>query len=384
MVQDSKDRPSKKAKAKPSASKPAAKYLTRFYLMLSLGGAVGGTFVGLIAPKIFDAFWELPLGLVSLAILSLILTRHYLFTIQSKPVLAIFPSATILSLGVILFFAYEYNESLKYETLATSRNFYGTLAVKQFGNAERDKDASRRLLHGTVIHGMQYTAAPYRQLGTSYYSESSGLGAAFAHIRHNGALRIGGVGMGVGTIARYAQSGDSVKFYEINPEVTAFAKEFFYYLTESAGKVEVVHGDGRLLLEREVPQRFDLLAVDAFSGDAVPVHLLTREALALYMKHVNEHGTVAFHVTNAHLRLAPVVERLAREAGYHAILIKDRSRDRPYTKFSDWVIVTRDEDLINDPEIIAKSANIELIAGLKPWTDDFSNVFKIFGSAGAF
>lgn len=183
--------------------------------------------------------------------------------------------------------------------------------------------------------------------------------------------------MGVGTIAAYGKQGDLVKFYEINPKVIDIASNYFYYLNESPAQIQVALGDARLVLERERPQQFDVLAVDAFSGDAVPVHLVTREALGLYLKHIKPDGAVAFHVTSRYLSLAPVIKQLADEVGYEAVMIADRSDDNPYSSHSDWVIVTRNRDFLSDPEVVKKRVAIEPIAGMRIWTDDFSNLFQI-------
>ncbi|MGC2164956.1 MAG: fused MFS/spermidine synthase [Gallionella sp.] len=360
-----------------AASKPAAKYLTRFYLLISLGGAVGGMFVGLLAPKLFTAYWELPLGLGALALMALVLTLHHLTNFSQRPAYAAAPAAAIVSLLMVAYFSYDYSWLLKEGgTIVSVRNFYGRLSVKQLGNDENSPETHRYLMHGTIVHGKQYIDAPYRRITTSYYTEGSGIGMALADFR-KGPMNIGGVGMGAGTIAAYGTQGDLVKFYEINPKVIELASNYFYYLNESKAQVQIALGDARLVLERERPQQFDVLAVDAFSGDAVPVHLVTREALAVYLKNVKPNGAVAFHVTSRYLNLAPVIKQLADEVGYEAVLISDRSDDNPYASHSDWVIVTRNRDFLDDPQVIKKRATIPVIAGMHAWTDDFSNLFMI-------
>ncbi|NOU01791.1 MAG: fused MFS/spermidine synthase [Gallionella sp.] len=352
-----------------AAAKPVAHYLTRFYLILSLGGAAGGLFVGLIAPKIFNAFWELPLGLAALALIVWILTKKSADSHLPK-------IAAIASLGAISYFAYDYNQLQKMDnTIAAVRNFYGRLSVKQIGYGISDTESYRVEMHGTIQHGKQFVHPANRHFTTSYYSESSGIGMALAHI-HPGQQKIGGVGMGIGTIAGHSKPGGLVKFYEVNPKVIDYAKEQFYYLSESSAKVEVELGDGRLLLERESPQQFDVLAIDAFSGDAVPVHLITREAMALYLKHVKPDGAVAFHVTSRYLNLAPVVKQLADDAGYEAVLISDKSDDIHYSP-SNWVIVTHNQDFLNAPDVMQNRVAIDPIPNMKIWTDDFSNLFQV-------
>ncbi len=360
-----------------AAGKPAPRYLTRFYLIISLGGAVGGMFVGLVAPKLFSAYWELPLGLAALALLALVLTWHHLANFGQRPIFAVAPLLALASLVAVVYYAYDYNWLLKEGgTIHSVRNFYGRLSVKQLGGNSDDPQTNRILMHGTIVHGKQYISPPYRRITTSYYTESSGIGMALEHF-HQGPQRIGGVGMGVGTIAGYGKQGDLFKFYEINPKVIDIASNYFYYLNESPAQIQIALGDARLVLERERPQQFDVLAVDAFSGDAVPVHLVTREALAVYLRHIKPDGAVAFHVTSRYLSLAPVIRQLADDAGYEAVMIADRSDDNPYSSHSDWVIVTRNRDFLTDPQVVKKRVAIEPISGMKIWTDDFSNLFQI-------
>jgi hypothetical protein len=352
-----------------AAAKPAARFLTRFYLILSLGGAVGGMFVGLLAPKIFNAFWELPIGLAAVTLMAWVLTKKSTDSQLPK-------FASIISLCIVTYFAYDYNVLQKMDnTIAAVRNFYGRLSVKQIGYGISDAESYRVEMHGTIQHGKQFVHPANRHFTTSYYSETSGVGMALAHI-HPGQQKIGGVGMGIGTIAGHSKPGGLVKFYEINPKVIDYAKEQFYFLNESPAKVEVQLGDGRLLLERESPQQFDVLAIDAFSGDAVPVHLITREAMALYLKHIKPDGAVAFHVTSRYLNLAPVVKQLADDAGYEAVLIADKSDDIHYSP-SNWVIVTRNQVFLSAPDVMQNRVVIDPIPGMKIWTDDFSNLFQV-------
>ena len=361
-----------------AAAKPAARYLTRFYLILSLGGAVGGMFVGLLAPNLFNAYWELPLGLGALALMALLLTMHYLSNLGQRPAYAAAPLAALVGLVAVVYYAYDYNWLLKEGgTIHAVRNFYGRLSVKQLGYSDTSPDTHRILMHGTIVHGKEYIFAPYRRITTSYYTEGSGIGLALSHIHQGQQRRVGGVGMGVGTIAAYGKPGDLYKFYEINPKVIDIASNYFYFLSENPAQIQIALGDARLVLERERPQQFDVLAVDAFSGDAVPVHLVTREALAVYLNNIKPDGAVAFHVTSRYLSLAPVIKQLADEVGYEAVLIADRSDDNPYASHSDWVIVTRNRDFLTDPEVVTKRAAIKPIAGMKIWTDDFSNLFQI-------
>jgi len=351
-------------------AKPAARYLTRFYLMLSLGGAAGGMFVGLGAPKLFDLYWELPLGLTACALLAVVVTRKMF----ARSFSTIVPVAAIAATIACGYYARAFDTFMREDTILAKRNFYGALRIKQTA-PDNEPGAQRRLMHGVIMHGEQYVARDRRDIITSYYGDSSGVGMAIERI-HPVEQRVGVIGLGAGTLAAYAQKGDTFRLYEINPQVIDVATHYFYYLTESQGKIETALGDARLVLEREPPQKFDVLAVDAFSSDAIPVHLITREALQVYLKHIKPDGAVAFHVTNRYLQLAPVVKLLADEVGMEAVLITD-DPDDPHLSRTDWVIVTKNRDFINDPDVVAKRAKIDPIKGLTPWTDDFNNLYRI-------
>ena len=353
-----------------AAAKPPARYLTRFYLMLSIGGAVGGMLVGLVAPKLFNVYWELPLGLTACALMAVVVTRR----LMRAPLTAFAPLAALAAAGACGYYAWQYAEFVREDTIFAQRNFYGALRVKQT-RPDSDPDAQRRLVHGVIMHGEQYVNPDYRNIITSYYGDSAGIGMAIERI-HPAEQRVGVIGLGAGTLAAYGAKGDYFKLYEINPQVIDIARRLFFYLNESRATVETALGDARLVLEREPPQNFDVLAVDAFSSDAIPVHLITREALAVYLKHIKPDGAVAFHVTNRYLRLAPVVKQLADEVGMEAVLITD-DPDDPDLSRTDWVIVTRNRDFLADADVVKKRVAIEPIPGLNIWTDDFNNLFQI-------
>jgi hypothetical protein len=351
-------------------AKPAPRYLTRFYLMLSLGGAAGGMFVGLAAPKLFSLYWELPLGFAATALVALVITRR----LVRQKIASLMPLAALASTIACGYYAWSYEEFMREDTILSRRNFYGSLRVKQ-SQPDNEPGAQRRLMHGVIMHGEQYVAPDQRDLITSYYGESSGVGMAIEHF-HPVEQKVGIIGMGAGTLAGYGRKGDVFKLYEINPQVIDIAQHYFYYMAESGARIETALGDARLVLEREPSQKFDVLAVDAFSSDAIPVHLITREALQVYLKHIKPDGAVAFHVTNRYLQLAPVVQLLAQEAGMEAVLISDEP-DEARLSHTDWVIVTKNRDFLTDPDVVAKRVKIAPIPGLTPWTDDFNNLFRI-------
>jgi spermidine synthase len=234
-------------------------------------------------------------------------------------------------------------------------------------------------LHGVIMHGEQYLHPDHRNLVTSYYQHSSGIGAALLARRDQpGAMRVGVIGLGTGTLAAYGRKGDTYRFYDINPRVMEVAAREFTYLADSEATIELELGDARLSLEHEAPQQFDVLAIDAFSSDAIPVHLITKEALALYLRHVKPDGIVAFHVSNRFLELVPVVARLARENGVHAVAVfEDSDEDESRTQ-SDWVLVSRSVQALMSKEIEAVgAAPAEDREDLRTWTDDYSNLIQI-------
>ena len=382
-----------------AAAKPASRYLTRFYLMMSIGGAAGGLFVGLIAPKLFRAYLELPLSLVACALLALWLTRprrastdrdrrvqpaedsrraatdRWATAQHALRVLA--PLAALATTLVCAHFLRSYVHNAQKRNVYAARNFYGVLRVVQSA-PDGDPSAVRRLLHGVIIHGEQRMDPERRSALMSYYGKTSGLGLAVTKAQP-GPRRVGVLGLGIGTIAAYGRPGDTYRLYEINPQVLEAASRYFYYLSGSAARIETVLGDARLVLEREAPQKFDVLAIDAFSGDSIPIHLLTREALAIYLRHIKPDGAVVFNVTNRYVDVAPVIQQLAKDAGYQALLISDDAEDDVSDDLfqSDWVIVSNSPRLLADPDVTQRQTPIKPLPGLRIWTDDFSNLFQI-------
>jgi hypothetical protein len=233
----------------------------------------------------------------------------------------------------------------------------------------------RRLVHGVIMHGEQYLAPARRAGPTTYYGPTSGVGRLIK-ASAGGPVRVGVVGLGTGTLATYGRKGDVYRFYEINPQVIDIAGSEFSFLSDSAARIETVLGDARLEMEREPAQQYDVLVIDAFSSDSIPVHLLTLEAMGIYLKHLKADGVIAFHVTNRFLRLAPVVKRIADELKLATALIVDDAEESDLAR-TDWVLVTRDPARLK-PESIAKAASkITEIDGLRVWTDDFNNLFQI-------
>ena len=348
--------------------RPAPAQLTAFYLCVSAGGAIGGLLVAVAAPLVFNGYYELGAALVVLATLAALR-----FAALGR--IAQYTSLAVL-LGVCAAAAYDTLRD-KRDVLVATRSFYGVLRVKEY-SATAD-DHLKRLVHGTIMHGEQYMHPSRRTRLTTYYGEPSGIGAAI-HSRQPGPVRVGVIGLGTGTIAAYGRAGDVYRFYDIDARVMQIAKSEFTYLADSAAKIELALGDARLVLEREAPQGFDVLAVDAFSSDAIPVHLITREALGVYLRHVRQDGIVAFHVSNRFLDLIPVVARVAKENRAYAVLVKDDPEDEDGNgrSRSDWVLVSRDAAALKREAIEAAGATgIEDRTGWRTWTDDYSNLIQI-------
>ena len=258
----------------------------------------------------------------------------------------------------------------------SSRSFYGLLRVKEYGISGQENHL-HRLVHGAIMHGEQFLHPTYRRQPTTYYEPQAGIAGAI-HSRGAGPVRVGVIGLGTGTIAAYGRPGDLYRFYDIDPRVMKIAQSEFTFLADSQARIELAVGDARLSLEREPPQRFDVLAVDAFSGDAIPVHLITREALAVYLRHMKGDGIVAFHVSNRFLDLIPVVGRIAAENGAHAVLIEDDPAEGEARSRSDWVLVSRSAAALERPEITGlHAAEIDDPPHWRTWTDDYSNLIQI-------
>ena len=345
--------------------KPAPRYLTTFYLIVSLGGALGGVLIGFVAPKLFNTYYEFGIGLIVTLLLAVYLSRR-------MPLFV--PLLALGAAGFTAYHVYHYIDLLSKDTRVMARNFYGTLRVKDTG-PETSEDAVRRLMHGVIMHGEQYLAADKRLEPTTYYGPSAGVARAIK-ARLAAPVRVGVIGLGTGTLAVYGRPGDVYRFYEINPQVVEIARKEFSFLGSSGARIETVLGDARLTLEREPPQHYDILVIDAFSSDSIPVHLITREAMAVYLRHVNPNGVIAFHVTNRFLQLAPVVKRIADEYKLHTALIVDETEENDLAK-TDWVLVTRNGALLERKDIADATEEITDIPGLRVWTDDFNNLFQI-------
>jgi len=349
--------------------RPAPSRLTAFYLAVSAGGALGGLLVAVVAPMVFTGYYELGAGLVILALLASVRFANLNAWARVGSLAVLLGVA-----GCAAYDGFRYQRDVR----VASRSFYGVLRVKEYGIIGEESHM-RRLVHGAIMHGEQYLHESQRNKPTTYYYPESGVGAAIASVGERPA-RVGVIGLGAGTIATYGRPGDVYRFYEIDERVIEVAMREFTYLRDSKAKIELSLGDARLALEREKGQRFDVLAVDAFSSDAIPVHLITREALGVYLKHLAPDGIVAFHVSNRFLDLIPVVARLALEHGAHVMLVRDDpdEEEDPKRSRTDWVLVSRDPAAFKRPEIAERNPEeIEDRTDWRTWTDDYSNLIQI-------
>ncbi|HEX3940902.1 MAG TPA: fused MFS/spermidine synthase [Acidobacteriaceae bacterium] len=340
---------------------------TLFYLLIAAGGAAGTFFIGILCPLLFHANYDFALAFLSTAALALAATWK---TGWRQRMLWSAATAGLLALVIMLRIAYAQNALLE------ERNFYGTLRVKE-SHLPPQALTVRTLLHGTIQHGTQWLAPEFRRTPTTYYATDSGIGLALRSCCGSGPRNVGVVGLGAGTIAAYGRPGDRIRFYEINPAVLPIAQHLFTYLRESQAQITFALGDARLSLAAEPPQHFDVLAIDAFSGDAIPVHLLTTQAMQIYRRHLAPGGILAFHVSNQYLDLPSEIAALAQASGMQARVVDTSANDTRGEFRATWVLVTDRADFFDRPEAAATARLIPLKAGLRAWTDDYSSLLPI-------
>jgi hypothetical protein len=423
--------------------KPAERHLTSFYLMVAVGGALGGILAAVVAPKVFTGYWEFHFAIWASALMLFIIVikDSQSWIHERRPVTAMvlvagalsLPQllgdesiadamhrldsrhqllAIVVALGLLAVAAFRKDSILTRKrpglmvqggviaglivvagvllvsiaaNLVTSslvtRNFYGALAVYSLDNDDPQKH-NFKLRHGRIVHGIQYTAPDKIHLPLAYYGPNSGLGLLMAHLPRDRAIRVGVIGLGIGTVAAYGRAGDYIRFYEINPAVTKIATDpngFFTYLRDSSAKVEIIPGDARLSMEREVAgnnsQGFDVLVVDAFAGDAIPVHLLTVEAIEIYLRELNPNGVLAIHISNRYLDLRPVVHEFAERFTLRSGWV--HAEGGPTSQPSDWILLARSNEVLGQPEISNHLQSLDSQRKVRLWTDDYSNLFQI-------
>ncbi|MDB5764773.1 MAG: integral rane protein-like protein [Herminiimonas sp.] len=355
--------------------KPHPEHLTSFYLMIALGGATGGTFVAIVAPRLFNSNYELPAAAIATALVIVTLVRREPADPRPRiPGYRVWLKAMVITVALISILAVAgiARQNSMHRVLA--RNFYGTLRVT---DANDHGYVVRQLVHGAILHGTQYLYSERRRWPTTYYGDNGGAGMAVLATRHAGQQRVGVIGLGAGTMAAYGRAGDYYRFYEINPLVLRLARSQFTFLSDCPAIVETAMGDARLSLEREPPQQFDVLVMDAFSGDSIPVHLLTREAFAVYFRHMRPGGILAVHISNRNLDLAPVVKHASDYYGKEARLVdSDEDESRGLTG-SAWVLIGDRADIFDAKELRDSVTAIEPESAIRPWTDDYSSIYTI-------
>lgn len=374
-------------------SKPEAGRLTQFYLLTSVGGALGGIFVGIVSPLIFSDTYELPLALWACPLLA-----AFTASLDGRAPAKILKLAPVLWIALVIGLGLQGGQSLPrlyqehQDAKINLRNFYGPLKVEMVGEGA---DLLRRLDHGTIQHGSQFIEPGRRRLATSYYSKGSGVGQAVLLTRREGVPQhVGVVGLGTGTVASYGRAGDEYVYYEINPLVEKLARSEFTYLADNPGRTDVVLGDARLSLERETrgerqvdgrwtttdqgPRTFDVLAVDAFSSDSIPIHLLTQEALALYFCNIKQDGVLAVHISNRYLDLQPVLSSFAAATGRIAVYIHNKREDDNAITAATWLLLGAPDNptlrkLRDDENPLADDP----APTFRAWTDDYSNLLSV-------
>jgi SAM-dependent methyltransferase len=336
---------------------------TLFYLLFAAGGALGSFLIGIAAPLVLTYNLDLPLTFFVTAVLALLINwrngwnQRLLWGVAS------------VAMVVVTFMV---RQSYAHDATVAVRNFYASLRVTQ-DLFSYPGSTVRTLMNGSIQHGTQvFGTDELRHTPTTYYARNSGIGLALENCCRNGARNIGVIGLGAGTIAAYGRTGNHIRFYDINPAVSAIARNVFTYIRDSPAQIDIVEGDARNSLASEPPQQFDVLAVDAFSGDAIPIHLLTAEALALYRKHLKPGGIVAFHISNRHVDLGPPIAFLAQSAGMQARRVSVDSPSDPGEFASTWMLVTADPAFFELPNVAPRAHLPTARPGVRLWTDDYS------------
>jgi hypothetical protein len=358
--------------------KPAPRHLTAFYLMLSIGGALGGLFVAVVAPYLFPIYFELPVAIGLCALLISLLAveepgRTYIEALRTAGALAL-----LLGVGALWVYLGRTMKDSLGDHLEARRNFYGSLRVREHIENENETDSSYRvLMHGSINHGEQWLAPERRRELLSYYCRPTGIGRVM-QAKHAGApLRVGVLGLGAGTMAAFALPGDVFRFYEINPVVPELARRYFTFLEDCLGSVEIVMGDGRLSLERESPQNYDVLMMDAFSGDSIPIHLVTREAIALYFRHLKQDGILVVHISNKYIDLEPVLARVAESLGKATYVVETDDDQSGGCFGTTYVLLANDPGVFDAPPLKDAGKPADTRETVALWTDDFSNLIRL-------
>ncbi len=355
--------------------KPHPRYLTLFFLMVSLGGAIGGIFVALIAPRIFPNYWEMPIAIAGLGVL-IAIVLSYDDNGAPRP-LAVRASLLIVAISFGVYLA-RLERRANQDYLLSARNFYGVLRVRDDppGDTER---GIRVLIHGTINHGTELLSPGGGRIPTSYFGETSGISRAIHTKGEKGPIRIGILGLGAGVTATLARAGDTLHYYEINPLVFQIAQTKFDFWNDCPADKHLYFGDGRLTLEgMQESENLDFLAMDAFTSDAVPMHLLTREAYATYRRHLKPDGVLAINISNRYLDLEPIIAQAAQEMGWSGVVVYDEGNSESYYVSNTWILLSKSSAVFADPNFQgADTTVLQPRKGFRAWTDDYSNIIQI-------
>ena len=339
--------------------------VTAFYLTIAAGGAAGSFLIGIVAPLVFRGNYDLSItflltGVVALAACWTGMRQRVLWGAMCM---------------LLVSFLVTVRREEGHNALMSVRNFYGSLRVTR--SVTPVGDEMRTLLHGSITHGTEIFAAGKETVPTTYYAPDSGVGLALRACCGGRARRIGVIGLGAGTIAAYGRAGDEIRFYEINPAVQPIAENLFTYVRQAGARVTVIEGDGRAALAGDPAQGFDLLVVDAFSGDAIPLHLLTMQAMAVYRRQLAPGGVLAFHVSNQYLDLEPELAELARSAGMEARGVTSKGDEGTGAFVSNWVLMSADAEYFRRPEFAGRLHMPNERNGVWAWTDDYSSLMRL-------
>jgi SAM-dependent methyltransferase len=350
--------------------RPAKGAVTNYYLLIALGSAIGAILVGIAAPNFFRANYDLAITVVVLAVTALLATWEAGRTVRL---------AWTAAVVCLVYIARVQAASLGEHAIAQLRSFYGSLRVTET-HLPPEAETTRTLYHGRIQHGTQLFGNGLRTQPSSYYTHESGVGLALDLCCEDRPKRVGVVGLGTGTVAAYGKPGDEITFYEIDPLVERLARSLFTYLSDSPAQIHVILGDARLSIAREpaLPNtRYDVIVLDAFSGDAIPVHLLTAEAIALYRRRLEPGGVLVFNISSQYLDLAPQLALQAHNAGMKALLVHSADNDARGIFAADWLILSANDSFMTRPEIINASRSLPEIPGLRLWTDDYSSLLPL-------
>ncbi len=371
--------------------RPRAERLTEFYLTVAAGGALGGIIIAVVCPLVFTSFVELKVGLLAsfIVCLSVFLTDLNQRGLSSpKPVNPkkttskpenTLPKVLVGGISILMVAAVAGAQWVSLDqggAKITARNFYGSLKVREWFDGDPEH-YGQAMYHGAILHGYQYLNADKERQPTTYYSEKSGVGRAMSALRTSQPLRVGVVGLGAGTLAAYSQAGDTFRFYEINPLVIALARSPFTFLSHSPANIDVISGDARISLEREESQQFDILVLDAFSGDSIPVHLLTREAMEVYLRHLKPDGLIAIHVSNRYVDLFPVVDRLAAANQLNQLAMSQDEYANLELTPSEWILLAPAQKTLDRAGLRNFGREPTSQPNFPLWTDEYNNLFQL-------